>query len=259
MSSPEVLVEVHGLWEGYRKKGKRGWRSHDVKWALSDVSFDLRAGEILGVIGRNGSGKSTLLQSLVGVFPESKGKVIRHAKASSLVDLLAGFHRELTGRENVMVAGVLLGLRRSEVRRRFDAIAAFAGLEEDALESPLRTYSAGMGLRLGFSVVINSDPRILLVDEVLAVGDEAFQQRCVSKIKELVASGCGVVLVSHDLELVERECHECIVLETGKMVFRGSPEEAVSRYRDMGGSIDEMSAAERSVLSYGMRWRRRRG
>ena len=181
---------------------------------------------------------------------------------SSLVDLSAGFHRDMTGHENLLIGGVLLGMSRREIRRRYDEIVAFSGLAPDTLDWPLAAYSAGMGLRLGFALVSHSDPDVLLVDEVLAVGDEDFQHQCVARVRELQAGGCAVMLVSHDLRLVEEHCDEVAVLDAGAVVHQGGPGEAVAWYRARRPSLAPTPVAERDL--YDPSWRvqaarRRRG
>ena len=226
-----AAIDVEGLWDGFRPKNRRGWRRPDYRWALRDVSFSVLPGEMLGIVGPNGSGKSTLLQCLAGVYRPRRGRVHVRAPVSSLVELSAGFSRELTGRENIMVAGVLNGLTMAQLVDRYDDITAFAGLPPEVLDSPLRTYSAGMGLRIGFSVSVHTDPAVLLVDEVLAVGDESYQQACLGRVADLRAAGCAVVLVSHDLDLVERHCDRVGVLDRGELRHLGPAGEAVDAYR----------------------------
>jgi ABC-type polysaccharide/polyol phosphate transport system ATPase subunit len=199
--------------------------------ALVDVSFDVPAGETLGVIGANGSGKSTLLKLLAGILRPTDGEVAVRGRLAALLELGAGFHPELTGRENVEVAGLLLGLSRREVARRFDEIVRFAELEE-FLDAPLRTYSSGMAVRLGFSIAAHSDPDVLLVDEVLAVGDESFAHRSLEKFAEFERAGKTIVLVSHDLALVEARCRRAIWLEAGRLAGDGPAGETVARYRE---------------------------
>lgn len=227
-------VVVDHLWEGYRPGRRRRlpWRG-EWRWALRDISVSVEAGEILGIVGQNGSGKTTLLQSVAGVYGPTRGTVTTAGRVASLVDLSAGFHRDLTGRENLLIGGVLLGLSRRQVRERFDDIVQFAGIDDEALDNPLSTFSMGMHLRLGFALVVNTRPDVLLVDEVLAVGDEGFQQRCVQKIEELVAGGCAVLLASHDLVLVEARCRRLVVLAAGEQCFDGPVDEGLERYHQI--------------------------
>jgi lipopolysaccharide transport system ATP-binding protein len=229
---------------------------------LRDVSLTVAPGRSLGVIGTNGSGKTTLLQVLAGVLRPTRGEVTVRGRVASLVDLSAGFHRDLTGRENVLVGGVLLGMSRAEVRARYDEIVAFSGLPADALDAPLSAYSAGMGLRLGFALVVHTDPDVLLVDEVLAVGDDHFRAQSLARVDELRAAGTALVLVSHDLGLVRARCDEVAVLERGELARVGSPEESVAYYRDRQGVTAEVDAASARLFDESHRARsarKRRG
>jgi lipopolysaccharide transport system ATP-binding protein len=200
-------------------------------WALRDVSLDLGRGRMTGIIGSNGSGKSTLLKVLGGILKPTTGQVSVRGRVSALIELGAGFHPEFTGRENIFVNGVLLGLSRAEIRARFDEIVAFAGLEP-FVDNPVKTYSSGMYMRLGFAIAVTVDPDILLIDEVLAVGDEVFQHRCVGKIQEFKARGKTIVLVSHDLGSIERLCDEAVWLDGGRLQVQGETREVVGRYLD---------------------------
>lgn len=199
--------------------------------ALSDVSFEIDAGECVALVGPNGSGKSTALGLIAGVLRPTSGRVETRGHVSPLLELGAGFHPELTAAENILLNGVLLGLTRREVRERFGAIVAFSGLEE-FLHRPVRSFSSGMVARLGFSVAAHVDPDVLLVDEVLAVGDEAFQVRCLAKLEEFRGTGVTIVLVTHALTLVEALCDGAILLEQGEVIAAGKPGEVVSIYRD---------------------------
>ena len=199
--------------------------------ALTDVSFEVAPGETVGIVGPNGSGKSTLLKLLAGIVRPTEGEVEVRGRLAALLELGAGFHPELSGRENVEVAGLLLGLTRKEIARRFDAIVRFAELEE-FLDAPLRTYSSGMAVRLGFSIAAHSDPDVLLVDEVLAVGDEAFAHRSLEKFSEFEKAGKTILLVSHDLPLVAARCRRAIWLDAGRVAADGPAPETVARYRE---------------------------
>ncbi|MGI8777149.1 MAG: ABC transporter ATP-binding protein [Acidimicrobiales bacterium] len=231
-----AAVAVDHLWLGYAAKTSHGsrLRSH-LRWALRDVSLSVDPGEMLGVVGGNGSGKTTLLRSMAGTLRPTKGHVKRTGRVSSLDALGAGIARDLTGRENLLIVGVLLGMRRAEVRDRFDEIAAFAELPDDVLRSPLYTYSDGMSLRLAISIVLHSAPSVLLVDEVLAVGDDAFRRKCVARVHALQAGGAAVVLVSHDLPVIEEHCDRVAVLSDGRVRHVGRPDEVVGRYLDVPG------------------------
>jgi lipopolysaccharide transport system ATP-binding protein len=228
-----VAIEVAGLGVRFRRRGHRakmlGLRGPKF-WALQEIDFTVEPGEALGIIGGNGSGKTTMLQTIAGVIPPTVGTVSIAGRVSALVELAAGGSRDLTTRENLQLQGVLLGMSRAEVRTRWDEIVEFTGLGEDVLDAPVRTLSQGMILRLGFSIVVHTDPAILLVDEVLAVGDEAFQTQCVNKVGELRRGGCAVVLVSHDLELVARVCDRTALFELGRMTALGPTGDVVARY-----------------------------
>jgi ABC-type polysaccharide/polyol phosphate transport system ATPase subunit len=212
-------------------QGGPGLFSGEELWALRDLSLELGRGRMVGIIGSNGSGKSTLLKVLGGILKPTTGAVSVRGRVSALIELGAGFHPEFTGRENVYINGVLLGLSRAEIRARFDEIVGFAGLEA-FVDSPVKTYSSGMYMRLGFAIAVTVDPDVLLIDEVLAVGDEAFQHRCVGKIQEFKAAGKTIVLVSHDLGSIERLCDEAVWLDGGRLQAHGEAREVVSRYLD---------------------------
>jgi len=198
--------------------------------ALDDISFEVYRGECFGVIGRNGAGKSTLLGLVAGVLKPDKGKITVKGRVSPLLELGAGFHPELTGRENIVLNGVLLGMTRSEVLKKMDKIIEFSELGE-FIDQPLRTYSSGMIARLGFSVVAHLDPEILLVDEILAVGDIHFQKKCMDKIMEFRSSGVTIILVSHSIEQVESLCDRVMWIDEHKVRAVGKPEEVCELYR----------------------------
>jgi ABC-type polysaccharide/polyol phosphate transport system ATPase subunit len=196
---------------------------------LKGVSMSVSPGSTFGVIGANGAGKTTLLRVLAGIIPPSGGDVCVRGRVAPLIDLGAGFDPELTGVENVLLFGSLLGVSAHDLRLEMDAIAEFAGLRA-MLDVAVKHYSTGMIARLGFSVATAARPSVLLVDEVLAVGDEEFRSRCAARIRDLRLGGCAVVLVSHDLELVRREADECVLLRDGAVAVAGSPSEAVREY-----------------------------
>jgi lipopolysaccharide transport system ATP-binding protein len=189
-------------------------------WALRDVSFDVMPGTTVGIIGRNGSGKSTLLQLICGTLTPTTGSVELHGRVAALLELGAGFNPEFTGRENVFLYGAVLGLSEAEIRERFDRIAGFADIG-DFIEMPVKTYSSGMFVRLAFSIAINVDPDVLIVDEALAVGDARFQQRCMAKIRQLQQSGVSVLFGSHDSDAVKRLCNHVLILHDGHVVNQG--------------------------------------
>ena len=200
-------------------------------WALKDVSFELEQGGSLGIVGANGAGKTTILKLLSQVTWPTRGRVLVRGKVISLIELGAGFHAELTGRENIFLHGAILGLSRRQVARRLDEIVAFAGIEK-FVDTPVKWYSSGMYARLGFSVAAFSDPDVLLVDEVLAVGDTAFQRKAVDKMREFVRDGKTVVLVSHDLGNVRGLCRRVLWLEQGQIKALGETEDVVATYLD---------------------------
>lgn len=197
--------------------------------ALDQVDLEVHPGEIVGVIGRNGAGKSTLLRLIGGVGVADAGHILVQGRIGALLELGAGFHPELTGRENVFVNGVISGLTRAEVARRFADIVAFSELEE-SIDNPLRTYSSGMQLRLAFSISVHTSPDILLIDEVLAVGDLAFQQKCLERIEHFRRNGCAILIVSHDIEQVKRICNRSIWLRDGKIAAVGEPQSVAAQY-----------------------------
>src|SRR6187397_1477848 len=198
-------------------------------WALRDVSFDLRDGEVLGLLGRNGAGKTTLLKVISRITSPTSGEVKMRGRVASLLEVGTGFHMELTGRDNVYLNGIILGMTRGEVRRKFDEIVAFSGIEE-FIDTPVKRYSVGMRVRLAFAVAANLEPEVLVIDEVLAVGDAAFQQRCLGKIGEVSRSGRAVLFVSHNAASIESLCTRGVVLERGRVVFDGTQTEAIEHY-----------------------------
>ena len=212
--------------------------------ALRDVSVSVSKGACFGVIGRNGSGKSTLLKLVAGITKPTSGSVRVHGRVSALIELGAGFHPEISGRENVFINGIMLGLSRREISDRFDEIVEFAELE-DFIDAPVKTYSSGMYMRLGFAVAINVDPDILLVDEVLAVGDAGFSLKCLDKFAEFKRRGKTILLVTHGLSMVERFCDEAVWLEAGESRTIGDPKRVVQRYlTDVEQTEDKHLAAQ---------------
>jgi len=238
----EVAVTVEDLSKRFRLYKERnsslkvsimrGRRArYDELWALKDVSFEVPAGSTFGLVGHNGSGKSTLLKCLANILRPDAGRVAITGKVSALLELGAGFHPELSGRDNVYLNASILGLSKKQVDLRFDEIVGFAGLEA-FIDNPVKNYSSGMYVRLGFSVAINVDPDVLLVDEVLAVGDESFQRRCNEKFADLKASGKTIVVVSHALGAVRSLCDEVAWLENGRCLDVGPAGELIDRYVD---------------------------
>jgi lipopolysaccharide transport system ATP-binding protein len=217
-------------------RGKRRTRVEptDRIWALDDVSFDVHEGEVLGLIGRNGAGKSTLLKVLSRITDPTEGQVTLRGRVGSLLEVGTGFHPELTGRENIFLNGTILGMRRAEIVRRFDEIVAFSGVER-FLDTPVKRYSSGMQVRLAFAVAAHLEPEILLVDEVLAVGDAEFQEKCLGKMRDVTREGRTVVFVSHNLAAVRGLCTRALLLEQGRLLFDGDTDEAVERYLGRAG------------------------
>jgi ABC-type polysaccharide/polyol phosphate transport system ATPase subunit len=220
--------------------------TYDVLQALDEVGFAVRSGEFFGVVGRNGSGKSTLLKCLAGIYGVDSGVIEMNGRVSPFIELGVGFNPDLTARDNVLINAIMLGLTRKEARRRFDEIIAFAELE-DFIDLKLKNYSSGMSVRLGFSVAVQADADILLVDEVLAVGDAAFQRKCFDQFERLRAEGRTIMLVTHDMSAVERFSDRALLLEQGKLIEIGDPTEVARRYNEVnfgytGGTDPEWDA-----------------
>ena len=213
-----------------RRHGSNGGAPAEEEfWDLRDVSFDVREGEVLGVFGRNGAGKSTLLKILSRITEPTEGRVVMRGRAASLLEVGTGFHPELTGRDNIFLNGSILGMSRAEIARKFDAIVSFAGTER-FLDTPVKRYSSGMYVRLAFAVAAHLDPEILIIDEVLAVGDAEFQQKCLGKMGEVARSGRTVLFVSHQLATVEHLCQTGLLLDKGAVRFHGPVRDAIAAY-----------------------------
>ena len=231
--------DTRTLKELFIARGRTG--GHDVQ-ALRDVTIHVAPGEAVGLIGRNGSGKTTLLRIVAGIIRPTEGRVAVAGRVGSLLELGAGFHPDFTGRENVYLNGSIQGLKRAQMRERFDEIVAFAELEH-AIDRPVRTYSSGMYMRLGFAIAAFLDADLLLLDEVFAVGDEAFQRKCFGRIFEFKQRGRTIVFVSHDASAVERLCERAVLLQRGALAYDGPTHEAIVRYRR--ALADEVDPAER--------------
>src|SRR5437588_1472707 len=217
-------------------------------WALRDINLDVQQGETFGLLGRNGSGKSTLLKCIAGILQPTDGTIETVGRLAALLELGAGFHPELTGRENVFLHASILGLTRRDIERRFDDIVAFAELEH-FIDNQVKHYSSGMYVRLGFAVAVNLEPDVLVVDEVLAVGDEAFQRKCMDRVKQFQKEGRTIVFVTHDAERVRQICDRAVVLEDGRMISFGKPGEAIRVLREhlfatSGASLPEGGAEQ---------------
>jgi len=209
----------------------------DEFWALRDVSFDIHPGEVVGVIGRNGAGKSTLLKILSRITEPTSGTATLRGRVASLLEVGTGFHPELTGRENVFLNGAILGMTRAEVQRKFAEIVAFAEVEK-FIDTPVKRYSSGMYVRLAFAVAAHLEPEILIVDEVLAVGDLAFQRRCMEHMSKLSQRDSTILLVSHNMSAVKSICQRCLLFDKGRVEFAGETDEAIARYADDSADLD---------------------
>ena len=205
-------------------------------WALKDVSFDVQPGESIGIIGRNGAGKSTLLKVLSKITPPTTGKIITRGRIASLLEVGTGFHPELTGRENIFFNGSLLGMKRKEIETSFDEIVDFSGVEK-FLDTPLKHYSSGMQLRLAFAVAAFLEPEILIIDEVLAVGDAEFQKKCLGKMEDVSKSGRTILFVSHNMAAVENLCKRGVLLDGGRIINEGPINEVIERYQLSFGNL----------------------
>lgn len=212
-------------------------------WALKDVSFEVQPGEVLGIIGRNGAGKSTLLKILSRVTSPTTGRIELNGRVASLLEIGTGFHPELTGRENVFLNGTILGMTKAEVRRKFDEIVAFAEIEK-FIDTPVKRYSSGMNVRLGFAVAAHLEPEILVVDEVLAVGDVSFQRKCLGKMEDVAQHGRTVLFVSHQMPAVESLTQRCLLLEQGGIDLMGETTKVVSRYVERSTGDSERPISE---------------
>lgn len=231
---------VVDLFSGRREKKKK-----PDFWALRDVSFELKEGEVLGIVGRNGAGKSTLLKLLSHITTPDTGRIEVHGRMGSLLEVGTGFHPELTGRENIFMNGILLGMNRREVESKFDEIVAFSGVEE-FLDTPVKRYSSGMRVRLGFAVAAHLEPEILVVDEVLAVGDAEFQRKCLGRMNQVASEGRTVLYVSHQMDSILGLCNRAIWLDKGMLRLDGEPSSVVKEYLGSGTS-SALSVDLRSV------------
>src|SRR5688572_17731629 len=244
--APMNAIEVTDVQKIYRRYGRRrsfgtlksallsgalfrDLRPDETLQALDGVTFEVPAGRTFGIIGRKGSGKSTMLKLIAGIGKPTAGTVRVNGRVSALIELGAGFHPEISGRENVFINGMMLGLSRKAIAERFDEIVAFAELEA-FIDAPVKTYSSGMYMRLGFAVAINVDPDVLLVDEVLAVGDQAFTHKCLAKFDEFRKSGRTILIVTHSLDMVARFCDDALWLDRGKVRGRGTPQQVIDAY-----------------------------
>src|SRR5256714_213709 len=212
-------------------------------WAVRDVSFEVGRGEALGIIGHNGAGKSTILKLLSSITAPTSGEITINGRLSALIEVGSGFHPELTGRENIYLNGSILGMRRRRITEKLDSIVEFAGVRQ-FLDTPVKRFSSGMYVRLGFSIAAHLDPDILLLDEVLAVGDAAFQAKCLQRIGDLKRAGTTIVFISHDLSAVERVCDRVLLLRQGEVVATGSPHDVITQYQNTAFQSSQTPRAE---------------
>jgi lipopolysaccharide transport system ATP-binding protein len=216
-----------------------------IFWALQDVSFNVEAGEVVGIIGRNGAGKTTLLKVLSRITEPTCGQAVIDGRMGSLLEVGTGFHPEMTGRENIFLNGSILGMRKAEIQKKYDDIVAFSELAR-FIDTPVKRYSSGMFVRLAFSVAAHLDPEILLIDEVLAVGDAGFQRKCIGKMGDVASGGRTILFVSHNMAAVQQLCTRCVVLERGKVYFAGNTADAIRAYMKLVGEAQSLQLADRT-------------
>ncbi len=220
-------------------------RTSEEFWAVCDVNFEVKRGEALGIIGHNGAGKSTILKLLANITSPTSGEITINGRLSALIEVGSGFHPELTGRENIYLNGSILGMRRREIGEKFDSIVDFAGVRQ-FIDTPVKRYSSGMYVRLGFSIAAHLDPDILLLDEVLAVGDAAFQAKCIRRISELKEKGTTIVFISHDLGAVERLCDRVLLMQRGQIAASGNTREVIAEYQRASAEISMSDSTDTS-------------
>jgi lipopolysaccharide transport system ATP-binding protein len=236
------LSDVLGRWikapfrSAGTARGETGSMPHAI-WALRDISFEVETGKVMGIIGRNGSGKSTLLRILARITTPTEGRATMRGRVGALLEVGTGFHPDLSGRENIMLSGTMIGMTPQEVRKHEDEIIAFSEVE-DFIDTPVKHYSSGMFMRLAFAVAAHLEAEIMLVDEVLAVGDEAFQEKCKRKIRDTALAGRTVLFTSHDMDSIRSICQSCLLLDHGKTVRQGNVEESVRAYKEICGTSD---------------------
>ena len=217
----------------------------DILWALRDVSFEVKEGEVVGIIGRNGAGKSTLLKILSRITEPTSGRIVIRGRVSSLLEVGTGFHPDLTGRENVYLNGTILGMTKREIDRKFDEIVDFSGVEK-FLDTPTKRYSSGMQVRLAFAVAAHLEPEILIIDEVLAVGDMEFQKKCLGKMQDVANQGRTVLFVSHNMLAVKQLCSLAVILSAGRTYFTGDVTKSVGHYMDLSATLDPIALGDRT-------------
>jgi len=225
----------------------RQWRRlrprSEAFWAVRDVNFQVMRGEALGIIGHNGAGKSTILKLLSSITAPTSGEIKINGRLSALIEVGSGFHPELSGRENVFLSGSILGMQRREIAAKLDSIVEFAGVRQ-FIDTPVKRYSSGMYVRLGFAIAAHLDPDVLLLDEVLAVGDAAFQAKCIQRIKELEAAGTTIVFISHDLDAVERLCQRVILMRKGQIAAEGRPRDVIEEYYQAEATLTSRAVSQ---------------
>jgi lipopolysaccharide transport system ATP-binding protein len=245
-----IDLKLERVYKKYKLRPKGNWPKRWYRgsakrptemWALQDVSFEVSQGEALGIVGHNGAGKTTILKLLSSITAPTRGQITIRGRLAALIEVGSGFHPELTGRENVYLHGAMLGMRRSEIARKMDSIVSFSGVEK-YIDEPVKRYSSGMYVRLGFSVAAHLEPDIVLLDEVLAVGDVAFQTKCLDRISTLRKNGGTIVFVSHDLASIYRLCDRAILLDRGRVLMDGAPRAVVDMYQNMTFSDHETPA-----------------
>lgn len=223
-------------------RGRSPRAERDEFWAVQDVSFEVKAGDALGIIGRNGAGKSTILKLLTRILKPTHGTCAVIGRTGALIEVAAGFHPDLTGRENVFLQGAIMGMKRAEIATRFDEIVSFAGVER-FIDTPVKRYSSGMNARLGFSIAAHLTPDVLLIDEVLAVGDKGFQEKCQARMKQFRAEGVAIVFVSHHLPAVAQLCSEVLLMDQGRPAMLGRPPDVISAYCRTTGTSEQEDVA----------------
>lgn len=242
-------AKLRGLPDPHLKIGEtdHGNRDGETLWALNDVNFQVQQGEVLGIIGRNGAGKSTLLKILSRVTVPTSGEVKVKGRIASLLEVGTGFHPELTGRENIYLNGAIMGMNKAEINRRFDEIVDFSGVEQ-FIDTPVKRYSSGMYVRLAFAVAAHLDPEILIIDEVLAVGDAEFQKKCLGKMNDVAQNGRTILFVSHNMQAIRKLCQTCMLLDQGEVELIGSADDVIHRYLSDNIVVDSQEAIE-SILA----------
>src|SRR5215471_9094575 len=237
-------AENHGSSHPWMRKLRSLWSTPKEFWAVREVSFEVKRGEALGIIGHNGAGKSTILKLLASITTPSAGEIRINGRVAALIEVGSGFHPELTGRENVYLSGSILGMARSEIGQKLESIIDFSEIR-DFIDIPVKRYSSGMYVRLGFSIAAHLEPEILLLDEVLAVGDMAFQRKCLDRVRALRREGRTIIFISHDLNAVEALCDRVLLMQRGEVIADGPPGEVIEQYKAL--ATNEMAMAFRDV------------